>query len=168
MCIRDSIGACRSLWENQPATFRSDSVSFDGLFQMPQPVQPRIPIFLGVKANERNAALVAELCDGWETGPDDSKSLDKLREGSRIYREAFARAGRDPAQLRVRANLPLCMTADGAWFDMERMFAHVEPMRAAGVTEFSVFVLGRLEGMYDSMAAIERYIGELAEHAAKY
>ena len=77
--LRDNIAACRVLWGSQPATFRSETVSFENLFQMPPPVQKRIPILLGVKANEQNAALVAELCDGWETGPDDSKSLEKLR-----------------------------------------------------------------------------------------
>jgi probable F420-dependent oxidoreductase len=166
--LRDNIGACRALWENQPATFRSETVSFDGLCQMPQPIQKRIPIFLGVKANEKNAALVAEFCDGWETGPDDSKSLDKLRDGSQIYRDAFVKAGRDPAGLRVRAHLPVLMTDEGGWFDMEKMFAPVPAMLEAGVTEFAVVVLGRLEGAFDSMATIERYINELAACAAKF
>src|ERR1700740_3021110 len=100
--LRDNIAACRALWEDQPATFQSETVSFEGLYQMPQPIQKRIPIILGAKANEKNAALVAELCDGWETGPDDSGSLEKLREGWQIYREAFAKAGRDPANLMCR------------------------------------------------------------------
>lgn len=166
--LRDNIAACRALWESQPATFQSDTVSFENLYQMPQPVQRRIPILLGIKANEKNAALVAELCDGWETGPDDSKSLDKLREGSQIYREAFAKAGRDPADLMVRAHLPVFMSKDGSWFDMDKMFAQVGAMREAGVTEFAAGVLGRLEGVFDSMETIERYIHELAAHAAKY
>jgi alkanesulfonate monooxygenase SsuD/methylene tetrahydromethanopterin reductase-like flavin-dependent oxidoreductase (luciferase family) len=87
--LRDNIGACRALWEAQPANFQSETVSFEGLYSMPQPVQKRIPIILAIKANEKNAALVAELCDGWETGPDDSKSIDKLKEGVQIYRQAF-------------------------------------------------------------------------------
>lgn len=91
--LHDNIAACRALWENQSASFHSETVAFDGLYQMPKPIQKRISILLGVKANETNAALVVELCDGWECGPDDSNSLDKLREGSRIYREAFTRAG---------------------------------------------------------------------------
>ena len=165
--LRDTIGACRSLWDNDPSTFQSDSVSFDGLFQMPKPVQKRIPIFLGVKANANNSALVAELCDGWECGPDDSRSLDKLREGSQIYRDAFAKAGRDPATLKVRAGLPLIPKAYGGGFDLERMFEHVEPMREAGVTEFSAFTLGRLEGAFGSMEIIQHYIEGLAEHARR-
>jgi probable F420-dependent oxidoreductase len=166
--LRDNIAACRALWESQPATFRSESVAFEGLYQMPQPVQKRIPILLGVKANEKNAALVAELCDGWECGPDDSASLDKLREGARIYRDAFAKAGRDPDDLIVRAHLPRHMTADGERFDLDRMFADVPAMQDAGVTEFSTIVTGRLTHPFGSMDAIERHIARVAELAAKY
>jgi probable F420-dependent oxidoreductase len=166
--LRDNIAACRALWENQPATFHSGTVSFNGLYQMPQPVQKRIPILLGVKANEKNAVLVAELCDGWETGPDDSGSLEKLREGARIYRDAFAKAGRNPDQLMVRAHLPRHMSTDGRRFDLKRMFADVPAMREAGVTEFATGVTGRLEGPFGSMEAIERFINEVAELAAKY
>jgi probable F420-dependent oxidoreductase len=166
--LRDNIAACRALWESQPATFMSETVSFEGLSQMPQPLQRRIPILLGVKANEGNAALVAELCDGWECGPDDSGSLAKLREGSQLYRDAFARAGRDPADLMVRAHLPRYMTGDGSRFDLERMFSDVPAMREAGVTEFATGVTGRLEGPFGSMAAIERFIDDVASFAAKY
>jgi hypothetical protein len=48
------------------------------------------------------------------------------------------------------------------------MFSHIPAMREAGVTEFAVGVLGRLEGVFDSMETIERYIGELAACAANY
>ena len=166
--LRDSIGACRALWENQPASFKSESVSFEELHQMPQPVQKRIPILLGVKANAQNAALVAELCDGWECGPDDAKSLDRMRAGSSIYREAFVTAGRDPGELKVRAHLPRIMTDDGSWFDLDKIFAHVPAMLDAGVTEFATGVTGRLDGVFDSNAAIERYINEVATYAAKF
>lgn len=165
--LRDNIAACRTLWEHQPATFHSDSVSFDGLYQLPQPVQKRIPILLGVKANEKNAALVAELCDGWECGPDDSNSIEKLREGSRVYREAFARCGRNPDDLIVRAHLPREMTPDGTGFDLERMFAAVPAMREAGVTEFATGVTGRLGGPFPDMEAMERHINAVAGYAAK-
>jgi probable F420-dependent oxidoreductase len=165
--LRDNIAACRALWENQPATFKSETVSFDGLFSMPQPIQKRIPILLGVKANEKNAALVAEFCDGWETGPDDGRSLKKLREGSQIYREAFVKAGRDPAKLIVRSHLPRFMTEDGR-FDLQKTFAQVPDLLEAGVTEFAAGVTGRLEGPFSSMAAIERFVNDVAAHAAKF
>jgi len=166
--LRDNIAACRALWESQPANFQSESVAFEGLYQMPQPVQKRIPILLGIKANTKNAALVAQLCDGWECGPDDSNSLEKLREGARIYREAFAQAGRNPDDLIIRAHLPRYMTADGESFDLERIFAAVPAMREAGVTEFATGVTGRLAGPFSSMEAIERHINKAAELAARY
>jgi probable F420-dependent oxidoreductase len=165
--LRDNIAACRALWDNQPASFQSETVSFEGLYSMPPPVQARIPIILAAKANAKNAALVAELCDGWESGPDDSKSLAALREGAQLYRQAFRDAGRDPAQLIVRAHLPVFMK-DATAFDLEKTFSHVPAMMEAGVTEFSIGVLGRLEGPFDSMAAIERYLDALAGLAAKF
>ena len=164
--LADNIAACRALWDSQPASFQSETVAFENLYQMPQPVQTRIPIFLGVKANAKNAALVAAHCDGWETGPDDSKSLEKLREGSQIYRDAFAKAGRDPAELRVRAHLPLFFKDEGG-FDLEKMFAAVPALQAAGVTEFATGVTGRLEGLFSSMEAIQSHIGAIAALAAK-
>jgi len=134
--LRDNIAACRALWEEQPTTFRSETVSFEGLFSMPQPVQKRIPILLAVKANEKNAALVAELCDGWETGPDDSKSLDKLREGVQTYRKAFSVAGRDPNELTVKSHLFPLRNEQGE-LDWDKTFSNVPGMLEAGVTEFA-------------------------------
>jgi probable F420-dependent oxidoreductase len=166
--LRDNIAACRALWENQPATFRSETVSFETIFQMPQPIQKRIPIVLGVKANEQNAALVAELCDGWECGPDDSKSLEKLRDGVQTYRAAFVKAGRNPDALIVRAHLPVFMTADGQSMNYDRMFSHAPAMIDAGVTEFANGVAGRLGGIFPTMEAIERHINAIVSFAAKY
>lgn len=165
--LRDNIAACRAIWESQPAHFESETVSFHGLYSMPQPIQKRIPILLAAVANEKNARLVAELCDGWESGPDDSKSLDKLRTGSEIYRRAFQAAGRDPAEMKVRSHLYVQVTADGR-IDVEKMFAPVPDMLAAGVTEFALGVSGRLEAPFVSMAAIGRYLQEVAAAAAKF
>jgi probable F420-dependent oxidoreductase len=134
--LRDNIAACRALWGEQPATFRSETVSFEGLFSMPQPAQKRIPICLAAKANEKNAALVAELCDGWETGPDDSKSLDRLAEGVGIYRRAFRAIDRDPSELTVKSHLIPQRTEQGE-IDWNKTFIAVPAMLEAGVTEFA-------------------------------
>jgi probable F420-dependent oxidoreductase len=165
--LRDNIAACRALWENQPASFQSETVSFDGLYSMPQPLQKRIPILLAAKAQEKNAKMVAELCDGWESGPEDSHSLEKMREGSALYRQAFADAGRDPATLMVRAHLPWPKPEDGR-LEPARLFTRVAEMQEAGATEFATGVPGRLEGPFSSMAAIERHINEVARLAATF
>ena len=43
--LNDTMGACRALWENQPATFTSGSVSFVDTYCSPPPVQPRLPVW---------------------------------------------------------------------------------------------------------------------------
>jgi probable F420-dependent oxidoreductase len=164
--LRDNIAACRALWGQQPATFRSETVSFEGLFSMPQPVQTRIPILVAAKANEKNASLVAELCDGWETGPDDSKSLDKLKEGVQIYRQAFAAAGRDPNRLIVKSHLFPQRTEQGE-LDWDRTFSSVPPMLEVGVTEFACAMpIGMNAPM--SLDEIARFMDQLANKAKQF
>jgi probable F420-dependent oxidoreductase len=164
--LRDNIAACRTLWDEQPATFHSETVSFEGLYSMPQPVQRRIPILLAAKANEHNAALVAEFFDGWETGPDDSKSLEKLREGGSIYRKAFANAGRDPGAFVVKSHL-FAQRAEHGDIDWDGTFAPVPDMLAAGVTEFACAMpLGMNAPM--PLDAIGAFMNRLADKAKQY
>jgi probable F420-dependent oxidoreductase len=161
--LRDNIAACRALWEGQPTTFRSETVSFEGLFSMPQPVQKRIPILLAAKANEKNATLVAELCDGWETGPDDSKLLVKLKEGVQIYGQAFTAAGRDPKDLVVKSHLIPQRTEQGE-LDWDKTFSNVPAMLEAGVTEFACAMpIGMKAPM--SLDEIARFMDQLASNA---
>ena len=164
--LRDNIAACRALWSEQPTTFRSETVSFEGLYSLPLPVQKRIPILLAAKANEKNAALVAELCDGWETGPDDSKSLDKLREGSQIYRQAFVAAGRNPNDLIVKSHLFPQRFAQGE-LDWDKTFANVPNMLEAGVTEFAIAMPIGMEAPL-SHNEIARFMNQLASRAGQF
>ncbi len=164
--LRDNIAACRALWENQPATFRSETVSFEGLFSMPQPVQKRIPILLAAKATEKNASLVAELGDGWESGPDDSKSLDKMKEGVQIYRQAFVSAKRDPQHLVVKSHLFIQRNEKGE-IEWDRMFSNVPAMLEAGVTEFACAMPVAASGPM-SMTAISAFMAEFAARANRF
>jgi probable F420-dependent oxidoreductase len=164
--LRDNIAACRALWADQPASFKSETVSFDGLFSMPQPIQKRVPILIAAKANEKNAALVAELCDGWETGPDDSKSPDALRAGAALYRQAFEAAGRDPKELIVKSHLFAQKTADGKP-DWNRTFSTVPALLEAGVTEFAIAMpMGQHSPM--PLDEIAGFMQELATFAKAY
>jgi probable F420-dependent oxidoreductase len=164
--LRDNIAACRALWEEQPASFRSETVSFEGLFSMPQPVQKRIPILLAIKANDKNATLVAELCDGWESGPDDSKSLEKLKEGVQIYRQAFTTHGRDPKALIVKGHLFPQRTGHGE-VDWDRTFSSVPAMLEAGVTEFACAMPMGVSAPL-SLDDIARFMDRLAKQAEQF
>ena len=164
--LRDNIAVCRALWGEQPATFKSETVSFAGLYSMPQPAQKRIPILLALKANEKNAELVADLCDGWETGPDDSKSLDKLKEGVMIHRRAFAAAGRDPQSLIIKSHLFPKRTEQGA-IDWNETFANVPAMLDAGVTEFACAMPIGMKSPVP-MDEIAEFMHHLAHHAQQF
>ena len=164
--LRDNIAVCRALWGEQPATFKSDTVSFAGLFSMPRPIQKRIPILLALKANEKNAALGAELCDGWETGPDESKSPDKLKEGVTIYQQAFAAARRDPATLIVKSHL-FPQRAEHGGIDWDKTFLNVPALLEAGATEFACAMPIGMKSPVP-MDEIAEFMGELARHAERF
>jgi probable F420-dependent oxidoreductase len=164
--LRDNIGACRALWTEQPTTFHSETVSFERLFSMPQPIQKRIPILLAAKANEKNATLVAELCDGWESGPDDSKSLDKLAESVHTYRQAFAAVGRNPNELIVKSHL-VPQRTDQDEIDWDRTFSDVPAMLEVGVTDFACAMPIGMKAPI-SLAEIARFMDQLASKAREF
>ena len=119
--LDDTLRACQALWTEAPASFHSRSVSFEKLWSSPHPVQEGgIPIWFGVAATPRQARRIAELGAGWMPMP---LAPDELRAGADRIREAFARAGRDPATLGVRASV--------------RSFDEVESLREAGATALS-------------------------------
>jgi probable F420-dependent oxidoreductase len=165
--FRDNIAACRALWGEQPASFSSDTVSFDGLHALPRPVQDRIPILCGITVNDRNAGLIAELCDGWDPAPDASKSPEQLRQGAEMLGEAFGKAGRDPKDLIVRAHLAPAWKDEGR-IDLERSFEGVTLAQEAGATEFAFGLPVGYGKMLDSMADVQRMIADIGRIAEKY
>jgi probable F420-dependent oxidoreductase len=164
--LKDNLGACRALWGEQPASFTSDTVSFDGLCSMPRPIQARIPILLGVKANDNNAALIAELCDGWECGPDDSKSPEILREGVERMRQAFIKAGRDPKDVIVKAHLPIVW--ENERIDLERSFEKAGPMLEAGANQFAIPLPVNFGKALSTMSDLGRFLADMGRLAEKY
>ena len=124
--LDDQLRACRALWSGGPTSFHSPTVRFDDLSCLPRPLQPGgIPIWFGVALTPRNVERIAELGAGWLPIGSD---LDEIARGVSVLREAFARAGRDPATLGVRAHAPALDA--------------LARMREAGVT-IAAFALGR-------------------------
>ena len=137
--LEDQLRACRALWSGGPVSFRSETVSFDELRCLPRPLQPGgPPLWLGVAANERNAARIAEFGAGWlpmETEPA------AIARGVAMLRRAFEAAGRDPDTLGVRANAPVA--SDGAGRpDLDATLAALPRLRDAGVS-IAGFALAR-------------------------
>jgi len=130
--MMDVLRACRVLWRDAPASFHSDTVSFDSLWCEPRPVQPGgIPIWFGVAPSTRHVAHLVEIGSGWMPVGTD---VTALADGVRTLRAAYAAAGRDPATLGVRANVPIAVGADGR-VDLDRSIEDGIPrVREAGAT----------------------------------
>ncbi len=137
--LEDQLRACRALWSGGPVSFRSGTVSFDELRCLPRPLQPGgPPLWLGVAANERNAARFAEFGAGWlpmETEPA------AIARGVAVLRRAFEAAGRDPHTLGVRANAPVASDSAGRP-DLDATLAALPRLRDAGVS-IAGFALAR-------------------------
>ena len=84
--LTDTIGACRALWEQLPASYASATTTFSDVFCAPQPVQPRLPVWFGGTLNARNLHRVTELGDGWIAIM--GATLDDLRAGAAALRAA--------------------------------------------------------------------------------
>jgi alkanesulfonate monooxygenase SsuD/methylene tetrahydromethanopterin reductase-like flavin-dependent oxidoreductase (luciferase family) len=95
-------------------------------------VQPGgIPIWFGVAPSTRHVAHIVEIGSGWMPVGTD---VTALTDGVRTLRAACAAAGRDPATLGVRANVPIAVGADGR-VDLDRIIAEGIPrVREAGAT----------------------------------
>lgn len=132
--LEDTLGACRALWADGPATFRSPSVEFEGVWCRPRPVQERLPVWFGANATERTARRIATLGDGWM--PLAASSPDEVAAGVGVIADAYRAVGRDPADLRVRAGLPVVRGDEGV--DLTATMAEVGPLEEAGVTCFGV------------------------------
>ena len=130
--MMDVLRACRVLWRDAPASFQSESVSFNSLWCEPRPVQPGgIPIWFGVAPSTRHVAHIVEIGSGWMPVGTD---VTALADGVRTLRAAYAAASRDPATLGVRANVPVAVGADGR-VDLDRSIEDGIPrLREAGAT----------------------------------
>jgi probable F420-dependent oxidoreductase len=154
----DAVRACRALWTGSPASFSSQTVSFENVHCEPRPLRPdSIRVWVGGSANERNVARIAEYGDGWIAPP--ALPPDELAAGVGRLREALAAAGRDPGALEVKVSLPI---RDG---DVDRSLDVALPaLAAAGVTMVQVAVGASVPSLADAPAFLERLTTRFAAH----
>lgn len=109
--LMDTLRACRVLWTETPASFESTTVQFDDVWCLPHPIQRQgIPLHFGMALGPRTVERIVELGTGWAPIGLSPKAL---RAGVRLLHDAFSEAGRDPAQLEVRAAAPIARTEAG-------------------------------------------------------
>jgi len=152
--LDDTLRACRTLWRDAPASIASATVTFDGIYSMPQPVQSGgVPLWFGIAATDRGAQRMAEFGAGWmpmEAGPES------LREGIRRIHLALSSAGRDPATFGVRAHLPVVRKEGRS--DLAATLAGLPALADAGATVASI-ALGAFAGSVDEVRPFLESVG---------
>ena len=139
--MEDAVEACRALWTQSPASFESETVSFDGVWSRPGPARPTgIPILLGGPATPAVAARIARIAEGWNPMQTQRETI---REGVGLLRDAFAAAGRDPGSLIIRAAMAERVVRDAyERRDPAALRSAVDELGSIGVTDVKIYIAG--------------------------
>ena len=154
--LDDTVGACRALWRDAPASFASPTVSFAEVWCRPAPLQAGgVPVWFGGGATERTARRIAALGDGWL--PMAGTPVDEVASGIALVAEECERAGRDPREIGVRAGLAGVKGPDGRP-DVGRTLDAAAELVDVGVTGVSI-ALGRFVRTADDVAGFFDALG---------
>jgi probable F420-dependent oxidoreductase len=93
--VREHVLAMKELWGKEVAAFQGRHVSFEPSWSWPKPVGGP-PIFIGGAAGPKMFAHIAEYADGWM--PIGGRGV---KDALPALREAYEKAGRDPATVKV-------------------------------------------------------------------
>lgn len=126
------IGACRALWSEPVATYRSDTVSFESLSSAPLPIQEPLPVLFAGSAHARNLERLASVGEGWITIM--GATPDVIVDGLTRIRSARRDHGRDTLPFVVRSELAPGSDARGRP-DVDATLERVPALLAAGVTD---------------------------------
>jgi len=138
--LDDTIAACRVLWRDSPASFASQTVSFERLWCEPRPVQPGgIPVWFSGTLHQRNLERIVRWGDGWI--PIMTATRSDVADGAKRLADAFAKAGRDARALKVRGALELRMDGANGRPDLAATLASAHELAAAGATDVQLGLL---------------------------
>ena len=73
--VREHIELMRTLWVETEAEYHGDFANLERSWSWPKPVQPSVPVLLGVQAGERAFQAIVEWGDGWIPGGSNGKWL---------------------------------------------------------------------------------------------
>ena len=155
--LDDGLRACRKLWTEFPVSFGSRSVNLRGIYSTPLPAQNPLPLWFGVAATPRQARRIAELGQGWLPISQDPAELQR---GIALIRSAFQAAGREPAELQVRAILKPVPGKAGA--DLGATLAGAGRLREAGVDILEIVPIHFAQSV-DALGAVLREAARLQE-----
>lgn len=127
-----TLEVCRTLWTQQRASYQSPELTFDGIHQMPKPVQAGgVPLWISGTVNKAVARRIARFGSGWiPWGPayaDITGAIKAMKDKVREF-------GGDPDDLQVQGVARVVKRSDGS-IDFAATAAGVPPLVAAGVTD---------------------------------
>ncbi len=116
-----------ALWSEDPASYRGEHISFDGLDLYPRPTQNRIPIWIGGRSEA--ALRRAGRYDGWFPS---QCTVDYLRAGRERVLAVAAEAGSPPPADFGASNAACVLPDDAVAHDtMERLYSYYFTSREA-------------------------------------
>jgi len=134
--LTDTLGACRALWRDTPASFTSPTLSFADIYCEPKPLQPGgVPLWVAGTLNPRNLDRLVRYGDAWI--PIMGETVEGIAAGAKTVRDALQAAGRDASTLQVQAPLRIERGDDGRP-DVARSIASVGELLDAGATDVQV------------------------------
>ena len=128
-----TLDVCRTLWTQQRASYESAELSFDGIHQMPKPVQAGgVPLWISGTVNKAVARRIARFGPGWIPW---GSALADLPTAISAMKDAVREAGGNPAGLQVQGGTRI-VKHHGGGIDYGATFDDVPRLVAAGVTDF--------------------------------
>jgi probable F420-dependent oxidoreductase len=158
--LDETLAVCRTLWTEQRASYRSPSLAFDGIHQMPKPRQHGgVPIWVSGTVNRAVVRRLVAHGAGWIPWGADAADLPA---GIARMRAAVEAVGGDPSGLGVVGSVPVVRTPAGD-VDGPRTLDRVPELVAAGVTDvrISLPVPEVREAAIDAVAPIVERFADL-------
>ncbi|MFI5507588.1 TIGR03619 family F420-dependent LLM class oxidoreductase [Mycobacterium sp. NPDC051804] len=127
-----TLEVCQTLWTRQRASYSSAELSFEGIHQMPKPVQTGgVPVWISGTVNNAVARRIARFGSGWI--PWGSAYAD-LPGAIAAMKDKVIEFGGDPSDLQVQGVARAAKNSDGT-VDFAKSAAAVPALAAAGVTD---------------------------------
>ncbi len=148
-----TLEVCQTLWTQQRASYQSPELTFDGIHQMPKPVQTGgVPVWISGTVNKAVARRIARFGSGWipwgSAYADIPGAITAMKDKVREF-------GGDPTDLQVQGTARLVKRSDGS-IDLGATAAGVPALVAAGVTDvrFSVSLPDNREQAVETLSPL--------------
>lgn len=127
-----TLEVCHTLWTQQRGTYSSPELTFDGIHQMPKPVQPGgVPIWVSGTVNPAVARRLSRFGKRWIPW---GLAISDLKGAVPAMKETIAASGGDPGDLQVQGSVALRKGSDRS-IDAQASVAGVPQMLADGATD---------------------------------